>query len=148
MCFKNKLVKLPRKLLASIFSVLDVSKPPESHAFGTDETRVYTISPPRHHLRGTHPHLRGEKRDFFDQTSFSLSTSTETRVIFEVLLKFLFLHRDSKTFLSRSGGHQPISLGSGDKVQKTKRSSQPGEEPWSPGVGLSALRSARLGSAQ
>lgn len=87
----------------------------------------------------------GKKKEVFDQTSFSLSprTRTETRVIFEVLLKFLLLHRDSKTFLSRSGGHQPISLGSGDKVQKTKRSSQPGEEPWSPGVGLSALRSAQ-----
>ncbi|TNM95382.1 hypothetical protein fugu_016465 [Takifugu bimaculatus] len=110
--------------------------------------RVHTTSPPRHHLRGIHPHLRGEK-DVFDQTSFSLSprTSTETRVIFEVLLKFLLLHRDSKTFLSRSGGHQPISLGSGDKVQKTKRSSQPGEEPWSPGVGLSALRSAQSSSS-
>lgn len=58
--------------------------------------------------------------------------------------KFRSLHRDSNTFLSRSEGHQPISLGSGDKVWKTKRSSQPAEEPCSPGVGLSALRSVSL----
>lgn len=61
-----------------------------------------------------------------------------------LFLKFHSLHRDSNTFLSHSEGHQPISLGSGDKVWKTKRSSQPAEEPCSPGVELSALRSVSL----
>lgn len=91
------------------------------------------------------------KKRSSDQTIFPASprTNTEPRVIFEVLLKFLGLHRDSKTFLSRSEGHQPITLGSGDKVQKTKRSSQPAEErpaaPASVCLRFAPLGSARLG---
>lgn len=104
-----------------------------------------------HHLvplPAANPSIKKKKKSS-DQTIFPVSprTNTETRVIFEVLLKFLLLHRDSKTFLSRSEGHQPISLGSGDKVQKTKRSSQPGEErPAAPAS--VCLRSAPLGSAR
>lgn len=56
--------------------------------------------------------------------------------------------RESKAFLSRSEGHKPISLGSGDKVRKNKAELPAGRSaPCSPGVGLSALRSTCCSSA-
>lgn len=50
----------------------------------------------------------------------------------EVSFKFPRLHRDSNTFLSRSEGHQPISLGSGDKVLENKAGQSAGRRALQP----------------